>query len=106
MYDPRLSGLPTRVGIPTGVVWGREDRLVPLDCGQVFQKAVPGSDLVVINNWGHVLQAEKPGDIIKTALEFLALVSRQRLAVSFQRSGIRITETAIGGNEVAPSGPG
>ena len=42
------------VTIPTCIVWGREDRLVPWDCAGLFQKAIPGSDLVVIENCGHV----------------------------------------------------
>ena len=35
MYDPRLPGLLGRVNIPTRIVWGREDRLAPLECGEL-----------------------------------------------------------------------
>ena len=42
MYDPRLPGLLSRVNIPTRIVWGQEDRLVPLECAGLYQKAIPG----------------------------------------------------------------
>ena len=72
MFNPRLPGLLTRVKIPTRIVWGRQDQLVPLECGQLYQKAIPGSDLVIIDNCGHVPQVEKTDEFVKTALEFLA----------------------------------
>ncbi len=70
MYDPRLAGLLARVSIPTRIVWGANDRLIPLECGQMFNKAILGSDLVVIDNCGHVPQVEKTEEFVKTALEF------------------------------------
>jgi pimeloyl-ACP methyl ester carboxylesterase len=72
MYDPRLPGLLGRVNIPTRIVWGREDRLVPLECGELYHQAIPESDLVIIDNCGHSPQVEKPDEFVKAALEFLA----------------------------------
>ncbi len=72
MYDPRLPGLLGRVNIPTRIVWGREDRLVPLECGELYHQAIPESDLVIIDNCGHSPQVEKPDEFVKAALDFLA----------------------------------
>ena len=72
MYDPRLPGLLGRVNIPTRIVWGREDRLVPLECGELYRQAIPDSDLVIIDNCGHAPQVEKPDEFVKVALDFLA----------------------------------
>ncbi len=72
MYDPRLPGLLGRVNIPTRIVWGREDCLVPLECGELYRQAIPESDLVIIDNCGHAPQVEKPEEFVKAALEFLA----------------------------------
>ncbi len=72
MYDPRLPSLLGRAKCPTRIVWGREDRIVPLECGELYQQAIPGSDLVVIDNCGHAPQMEKPDEFVKTALDFLA----------------------------------
>lgn len=70
MYDLRLPSLLARVSIPTRIVWGGNDRLIPLECGRMFNKAIPGSDLVVIENCGHVPQVEKTDEFAKTALVF------------------------------------
>ena len=72
MYDPRLPSILSMVNIPARVVWGREDRLVPLECGELYQQALPQSDLVVIDNCGHSPQVEKPDEFVRIALEFLA----------------------------------
>ncbi len=73
MYDPRLAGgLLKRVNVPTRMVWGRQDSIVPVECGTIYKEAIPGSELVVIDNCGHSPQVEKPDEFIKTALEFLA----------------------------------
>jgi pimeloyl-ACP methyl ester carboxylesterase len=72
MHDPRLSSLLQRVKIPTRMVWGKNDQIVPLECGELYKKAINGSDLVVIDNCGHSPQVEKPDEFIKAALDFLA----------------------------------
>ncbi len=72
MFDPRLPDLLARVNVPTRIVWGRQDQIVPLECGQLYQKAIPGSDLVVMDDCGHVPQIEKPDEFARLALDFLA----------------------------------
>ena len=54
------------------MVWGKNDAIVPVECGELYKKAIKGSDLVVIDNCGHSPQVERPDEFIKTALEFLA----------------------------------
>jgi pimeloyl-ACP methyl ester carboxylesterase len=72
MHDSRLPSLLARLNTPTRIVWGRQDRLVPLECGQLYQKAIPGAELTVIENCGHLPEVEKPDEFVKTALDFLA----------------------------------
>ena len=71
MYDLRLPDLLARVNIPTRIVWGRQDQIVPLECGQLYQKAIPGSELIVIDDCGHLPQVEKPDEFVRLALDFL-----------------------------------
>lgn len=71
MHDPRLPDLLARVNIPTRILWGREDALAPLECGRLFQQAIPGSDLVIIDNCGHLPHIEKPQEFLQAALDFL-----------------------------------
>ena len=71
MHDLSLAPRLARVNIPTRIVWGRDDKLAPLECGHLFQQAIPGSDLVVIDNCGHLPQMEKTEEFLETALSFL-----------------------------------
>ena len=71
MHDPRLTSLLQRVKIPARMVWGKNDAIVPMECGELYKKAINGSDLVVIDECGHSPQVEKPEEFIKTALDFL-----------------------------------
>ena len=71
-HDPRLPSLLACVGIPTQIVWGRQDQIAPLECGHMYQKAIPKSQLTVIDNCGHLPHIEKPDEFIKVAMDFLA----------------------------------
>jgi pimeloyl-ACP methyl ester carboxylesterase len=71
MHDPRLPALLRRVKIPSLVVWGRQDAIVPLNCGELYHRALQGSALKVIEDCGHSPQVEKPGEFVDTVLEFL-----------------------------------
>lgn len=71
MHDPRLPSLLQRVKVPSLIVWGRQDRIVPLNCGELYQKAIPDSKLSVIDNCGHSPQIEKPDEFVRTVMDFL-----------------------------------
>ncbi len=70
MYYPGLPNLLARLkDLPTLIVWGCEDGLVPLSAGMAYHQAIPGSKLEILDNCGHMPQLEKTE-------EFLALVRR------------------------------
>ena len=71
MHDPRLSHLLARVEAPTQIVWGREDQLIPLECGELYQQAISGSKLVVLDGCGHVPHLEQPDAFVTAAIQFL-----------------------------------
>ncbi len=72
MFDPRLPSLLPRIKIPTRIVWGRHDKIAPLNCGELYQAAIPGSELVVVEECGHSPQLEKSEEFVKLAVDFLA----------------------------------
>jgi pimeloyl-ACP methyl ester carboxylesterase len=71
MHDPRLPHLLARVVAPTRIVWGREDKLIPLECGTLYQQAIPGSELIVLDGCGHAPHLEKPDAFVAAAMQFL-----------------------------------
>ena len=61
-----------RLTMPTLILWGREDRLIPLDSGERFDREIPNSTLVVLDDLGHVPQQEDPQRSLQPVLDFLA----------------------------------
>lgn len=61
-----------RLQAPTLVVWGREDRWIPLADADRFVEAIPGARKVVIDACGHMPQEEKPDELAPLLGGFLA----------------------------------
>jgi len=55
----------------TLLIWGREDRIVPLDSAYIFQKQIPNADLVVFSKCGHWAQWEKADQFNRIVGDFL-----------------------------------
>jgi len=72
MHDPRLPALLPRAQSPTLVLWGREDAIVPLECGEIYQQGIRGAQLRVIEACGHSPHIEKPDAFADAVLPFLA----------------------------------
>jgi pimeloyl-ACP methyl ester carboxylesterase len=70
MYNPTLPHLLGGVKTPALVVWGREDRIVPLECGERYAKALPRARLTVIENAGHFVDMERPAELARPILQF------------------------------------
>ncbi|MDD5224811.1 MAG: alpha/beta hydrolase [bacterium] len=48
------------IKIPVLIIWGEEDKWVPLSIGYQFRQDIPGSKLVIIPKCGHIAQEEYP----------------------------------------------
>ncbi len=53
------SGLK-EIACPTLVVGGRQDRLTPVDCHEEMAEGIPGAELVIIEDCGHLSPMEHP----------------------------------------------
>jgi 4,5:9,10-diseco-3-hydroxy-5,9,17-trioxoandrosta-1(10),2-diene-4-oate hydrolase len=56
--DPELD--LSRITMPTLLIWGREDRIIPLAYGKALEKALPNAELVVFDEVGHLPHIEAP----------------------------------------------
>jgi pimeloyl-ACP methyl ester carboxylesterase len=72
MFNPTLPHLLGGVRTPTLVVWGAEDRVVPLECGERYAKALPAARLVVIEGAGHLVDMERPAEVARAIIDFAA----------------------------------
>jgi pimeloyl-ACP methyl ester carboxylesterase len=57
-YDPLRAEDIAAVKTPTLILWGEEDRVIPVEAGQWLAKTIPGSKLVVYPKIGHLPQEE------------------------------------------------
>jgi pimeloyl-ACP methyl ester carboxylesterase len=69
-YDTRHR-LP-EIEIPTLVVWGMKDRIVPVEAAIGYHRLIKGSRLELFERTGHVPQMERPQRFNQLLDEFLA----------------------------------
>jgi pimeloyl-ACP methyl ester carboxylesterase len=60
MFSLEMHHLLSEVRVPTLVVFGAEDRLVPLDVGEQYVERLPDARLVVVADAGHWVDLEQP----------------------------------------------
>jgi pimeloyl-ACP methyl ester carboxylesterase len=74
MHDPALPHLLRRIReVPTLIVWGHDDQIIPVECGELFHAAIKGSHLEVINQAGHFPHLEQPAEFMRELRNFLKL---------------------------------
>ena len=73
MYYPALPHLLRRLkGLPTLIVWGKQDAIVPLSAGEVYRESIQGSRLVVLDNCGHHPEIERSDEFVRLVREFVS----------------------------------
>jgi pimeloyl-ACP methyl ester carboxylesterase len=63
MYSQQLPHLITQVRVPTLLVWGEQDRLVPIDIAHQYVELMPDARLEVVAGAGHVVDLEQPEEL-------------------------------------------
>lgn len=66
-FNQHLSQLK----FPALIIWGAEDRLLPLPFGQLAHRLLQGSRLIVLDGVGHVPQIERPRLVAKHLGDFI-----------------------------------
>ena len=64
MHSPSLIHLLPRVEVPTLVLWGERDRIIPVSAGKRITTAMSNARLEVIPGAGHLPHIEKPQEVI------------------------------------------
>jgi len=65
-----------KISVPTLILWGLDDEIIPIKIGRMLHEAIPKSRLEIINHCGHVPQEECPEETICYISEFLGLPFR------------------------------
>lgn len=59
-------------GIPTLIIWGMHDKVIPTQHSHIFREAIKGSTLTIIPSTGHAPFTEKPALVCEYLHEFLS----------------------------------
>jgi pimeloyl-ACP methyl ester carboxylesterase len=73
LNQPASFGLPAlvrEVRVPTLIIWGRNDRWVPVADADRFASAIPAGRKVVLEECGHLPQEERPAEVARLLEEF------------------------------------
>jgi pimeloyl-ACP methyl ester carboxylesterase len=47
-----------KLTVPTLVLWGRQDKLIPVEAAELFKEAIPGAQAIIYDDGGHILQED------------------------------------------------
>ena len=72
MYSQTLPHLLGGVRAPALVVWGAQDRIVPISAGQAYAKALPHARFASVPECGHYVEMEQPEALAALLRDFLA----------------------------------
>ena len=70
MYDAALPGMLPKIDVPTLVIHGRDDRIMPLECATLYQRAIPNARLQVLEDCGHFAHLDRPEEVAAIVSEF------------------------------------
>ena len=70
MRSHTLSALLHGIVTPTLLVWGREDRIIPLGACQRYQQAIQGATARILDKCGHLPEMEQPEAFVQIVMDF------------------------------------
>jgi pimeloyl-ACP methyl ester carboxylesterase len=70
-YDPReeLDGVLADVRVPTTIIWGERDRLLPIISAHDLHNGIASSDMVLLPRVGHMPQIQAPAKVARLIME-------------------------------------
>jgi pimeloyl-ACP methyl ester carboxylesterase len=71
-YTDEVQPLYARLERPVMILWGEEDRWIPLERGQELHEAIPGSTFRTISRCAHLAQEDATATVVELLGDFLA----------------------------------
>ena len=69
--DPRLRRYLSRVTVPTLIIWGEHDRVVPVAHGKAYKDGIHNSQIVILPNAGHLPHVDAADACSDIIIKFL-----------------------------------
>jgi len=64
LHDPFLPKWLHRIDVPVKIIWGKQDRILPVGILDELKRLVPGAKTLVLDNCGHLPHAEKADEVV------------------------------------------
>jgi pimeloyl-ACP methyl ester carboxylesterase len=62
-YTDEIESRLSEVAVPTGIIWGSEDRWLDIDFAERLKDAIPDAGLTYITGAGHFVMEDAPGAV-------------------------------------------
>lgn len=72
--DRFMRGNLGQIKVPALVLWGRQDKLIPVEAAELLKGAIPGAQLIVYDDGGHILQEDLAERSARDVRLFLKMV--------------------------------
>ncbi len=64
LHNPQLPCWLHRIDLPTRILWGASDVVIPAACGEIYRAAIPGARLDVFAHCGHMPMVERRSETV------------------------------------------
>ncbi len=72
LYDPQLRKWLHRINVPTQIIWGAQDRILPKAYADEWARLISGARVSIIPDCGHAPQIEAPAALEALVRDFIA----------------------------------
>jgi pimeloyl-ACP methyl ester carboxylesterase len=75
-FNPDLEKWLHRINVPTQVLWGAQDKILPCEYARLWGERIPSAKVVLIEACGHIPQVEKVDMVAEKVIAFLNQVKK------------------------------
>ena len=80
--------------VPTLIVWGERDRMIPVAHGRAAHAAIPGSRLEVFPDSGHFPHRDRPRRFVEVLVDFIESTAPAQMDATSWRASLRAGGTS------------
>ena len=70
LHDPMLPKWLHRIDVPVAILWGKEDRILPVGIAHELKRLLPRAELHLFERCGHLPQVEKADEFCDLVVRF------------------------------------
>jgi pimeloyl-ACP methyl ester carboxylesterase len=70
-YTDEVEPQYSSVRCPTTILWGEEDRWIPIEMGRRLRECIPSARFQAVPNAGHLMHEDAPEAIVGALVDFL-----------------------------------